>query len=258
MHIGFRQSAKRGLSTQPVFPYSGCAPVPRRQGNPIDDRTKLKAPPMRAGRASPERFAALWQRCVDSPPSPRSDVVYADLCARLGEPGRAFHNLGHIDDCLHRFDDVAPRLIDRDAVELGLWFHDAVYQPGDPNNERRSAELFLTQSEGARPVLRRRVAALVLTTKRDRTPRSSDCKFIDDIDLAGFGAPWEEFMANGVLLRHEFARQTDAEYNRGLVAFLTSLRRRARFFRTDYFAQRLEAQARHNLDRLLAQIAPGR
>jgi len=213
---------------------------------------------MRAGRASPERFSALWQRCVASPPSPAADTVYADLCARLGEPGRAFHNLGHIDDCLRRFDEVSSRLVDRDAVELGLWFHDAVYQPGDPNNERRSAELILAQTQGARPVFRRRVAALILTTKRDRTPRGNDCKFIDDIDLAGFGAPWDEFMANGQLLRNEFARQTDADYNRGLAAFLMSLRRRARFFRTDYFAQRLEKQARHNLDRLLAQIAPGR
>jgi len=176
----------------------------------------------------------------------------------MGSRGRAFHNLGHIDDCLRRFDEIAPRLDDRDAVELGLWFHDVVYEPGDPTNERRSAELFLKQSVGARSILRRRVTALILTTKRDRTPRNNDCKFIDDIDLAGFGAPWDEFMRNGALLRDEFAKQSDADYNRGLGSFLVSLRRRPRFFRTDYFAERLEAQARSNVDRLLAQLAPGR
>lgn len=213
---------------------------------------------MEVGRANASRFAALWQRCVDSPPSPDAATVYADLCSRMNSPGRRFHNLGHIDDCLRRFDEVARHLDDRDAVELGLWFHDAVYVPGDPTNERRSAELFLRQSAGARGVLRRRVTALILTTKRDRTPRSNDSKFIDDIDLAGFGASWDEFMRNGELLRNEFAKQSDADYNRGLSSFLLSLRRRARFFRTDYFAQRLERQARRNVDRLLAQIAPGR
>ena len=146
-------------------------------------------------------------------------------------------------------------LDDRDAVELALWFHDAVYDPGDPTNERRSAELFLKHSAGARAHFRRRVSALILTTRRNRTPRSNDCKFIDDIDLAGFGSPWDDFMYNGNLLRREFALQSDKDYYRGLTAFLGLLRRRPRFFRTDWFAERFEAQAQENLDRLLADIA---
>jgi predicted metal-dependent HD superfamily phosphohydrolase len=65
-------------------------------------------------------------------------------------------------------------------------------------------------------------------------------------------------MRNGALLRQEFAKQTESEYNRGLAGFLAALRRRSRFFRTDYFAQRLETQARRNVDKLLAQIAPAK
>lgn len=229
----------------------------RSEATVSDDRTRRVAPD-RAGRATPERFAAVWGRCVRSQLSQGAAEVYADLAARLGEPGRHFHNLGHIDDCLRRFDGVASQLDDRDAVEIGLWFHDAVYVPGDPANERRSADLFLCHASGAHPRFRRRVEALILTTRRDRTPRGNDCKFIDDIDLAGFGSSWDEFMRNGALLRREFARQTDAEYNRGLAAFLSLLRRRRRFFRTDHFARRLETRARSNLDRLLAQIAPAK
>jgi predicted metal-dependent HD superfamily phosphohydrolase len=212
---------------------------------------------MRTGRADANRFGALWRRCVASPPSPDGAHAYADLRARLGNSGRAFHNLGHIDDCLRHFDEVTPLLDDRDAVEVALWFHDAVYDPGDPTNERRSAELFLQQSSGARANFRRRVCAMILTTRRNRTPRSNDCKFVDDIDLAGFGAPWEEFMRNGRLLRREFAQQSDSDYYRGLGTFLSALRRRPRFFRTDYFADRYEAQAHANLERLLADIEQG-
>jgi len=210
---------------------------------------------MRIGRADGTRFGAVWRRCVDSPPSPEAETVYDELRTRLGEQGRQFHNMGHIDDCLARFDEVSRYLDDPDAVEMGLWFHDAVYVPGDPENERRSAALFLSHAAGATPSFRRRVGALVLTTRRNRTPRSNDCKFIDDIDLAGFGSPWEEFMHNGGLLRREFASQSDADYYRGLTGFLTSLRRRPRFFRTDWFARRYEKQAQENLTRLLADIA---
>jgi len=209
---------------------------------------------MRIGRANGTRFAALWRRCVASPPSPAGGEVYADLFKRLGEPGRKFHNIGHIDDCLGRLDEVKAHLDDPDAVELALWFHDAVYVPGDPTNERRSAELFLSHAAGAPGPFRRRVTALVLTTRRNRTPRDNDCRFIDDIDLAGFGSPWDEFMHNGDLLRREFASQSDADYYRGLASFLASLRRRPRFFRTDWFAKRYETQAQRNIVRLLDDI----
>ena len=209
---------------------------------------------MRIGRANGTRFGALWRRCVASPPSPDASSVYGDLCARLQEPDRKFHNIGHIDDCLHRLDEVRAHLQDPDAVEVALWFHDAVYVPGDASNERRSAELFLTQATGAAPLFRRRVSALILTTRRNRTPRDNDCRFIDDIDLAGFGSPWEEFMRNGDLLRREFASQSDDDYYRGLGSFLTSLRRRPRLFRTDWFARRYEVQAQRNLVRLLDDI----
>jgi predicted metal-dependent HD superfamily phosphohydrolase len=210
---------------------------------------------MKITRATAERFGTLWRRCVASPPSPDAAAVYADLRDRLGGRGRAFHNLGHIDDCLRRFDEVAPRLADRDAVEVALWFHDAVYEPGNAENERRSAQLFLDQSVGALPQFRRRVCALILTTQRARAPRTNDCKFIDDIDLAGFGASWEDFMRNGERLRREFASLSDSDYYRGLSSFLAALRRRPQFFRTDYFVERYEKQARDNLDRLLALIA---
>ncbi|MFO1303681.1 MAG: hypothetical protein U1F54_08105 [Burkholderiales bacterium] len=213
---------------------------------------------MRIGRANGTRFGEVWRRCADSPPSPSDSIVYGDLRTRLSEKFRLFHNLGHIDDCLARFDEVSAHLDDPDAVELALWFHDAIYVPGDPTNERQSAGLFLTHAAGTAPAFRRRVCALVLTTRRNRTPRSNDCKFIDDIDLAGFGASWDEFMYNGGLLRREFAAQSDADYYRGLSSFIHALKRRPRFFRTDWFARRYEKQAQDNLTRLLAEIAAAR
>ncbi len=197
------------------------------------------------------RFAALWHRRVASPPSPDAAVVGKQLRALLGAPERRFHNLDHIRECLRQFDIVAALLADPDAVELALWFHDAEYMPGDPTNERRSAELFLQLSAGAAPVLRRRVCGLILATRHVSVARTSDRRFIEDIDLAGFGSPWEQFMHNGDLLRLEFAQQSDAQYYAGQVAFLEQLARRPVFFATDWYRERYEARARDNLRRLL-------
>jgi predicted metal-dependent HD superfamily phosphohydrolase len=208
--------------------------------------------------ADSRRFGALWRRCVPSPPSPDADAVFAELVRSLRASNRHFHNLEHIRECVRRVDEVAPRLDDPDAVELALWFHDVIYTAGDPTNERRSAELFLRLATGAQPALRRRVSGLILATRHHGVPRTNDRRYVEDIDLVGFGAPWGKFMRNGDLLRLEFAQQADVEYYAGQVAFLARLARRPAFFATDYFRRRFEARAQENLSRLLAlRVAEG-
>lgn len=198
------------------------------------------------------RFAAVWNRCVERPASPPGDEVYAALARRLGAPDRRFHNLDHIRECLHHLDRVAPLVRDRDAMELALWFHDAEYAPGDASNERRSAELFAGLGAGAPTLLRRRVVGLILATRHRKPARTHDRRFIEDIDLIGFGAPWDKFMHNGELLRDEFASQSDDRYYKGQVAFLAMLERRPVFFLTDFFRERYEQTAQQNIRRLLA------
>jgi predicted metal-dependent HD superfamily phosphohydrolase len=201
---------------------------------------------------SAQRFAQLWSRCVASPPSPDGPAVHAQLSALYRGSDRRFHNLRHIAGCIGQVDEIAHLLVDRDAVELALWFHDAVYVPGASDNERRSARLFLDLSTGASERLRRRVCRLILATRHCREVRGNDARFVVDIDLSGFGAPWNEFMRKGDVLREEYAGLSDAQYYAGQVAFIAGLRRRKpAFFATDYYRERYEATAQQNLARLL-------
>jgi predicted metal-dependent HD superfamily phosphohydrolase len=148
-------------------------------------------------------------------------------------------------------DEVAPLLHDRDAVEMALWFHDAIYVPGAADNERRSAKLFADRATGIDAIFGRRVCALILATRHTGRVQGRDRAFTVDIDLAGFGAPWEEFMRQGDALRAEFHSQDDAQYYAGQIAFLKRLQQRRRFFATDYFRIRHEHAAQENLARLL-------
>ena len=200
------------------------------------------------------RFAEVWERRIASPPSPDAETVYGELRRRYDEPFRQYHNLHHILDCLRLCDEVASLLVDRDAVELALWFHDAVYDTGTSTNELRSAELFLTMSPGASFLFRHRVCDHILATRHSTTVRDPDRRFLVDIDLSGFGAPWEEFMRNGALLREESSGQNDIKYHHGQVAFLSRLQERRHFFATEYFRARFESNARENLRRVLAEL----
>ena len=42
----------------------------------------------------------------------------------------AIATLDHVRHCLEEFDRVAALMDDPDAVEIALWFHDAVYRSG--------------------------------------------------------------------------------------------------------------------------------
>lgn len=203
----------------------------------------------------PLRFEALWQRCVTSPPSPPGSEVFAELHDRYTAPYRRFHNLDHIHDCLHRVDEVAQLLNDPGAVELAIWFHDAVYDVGSTTNERRSAEMFIAMSAGAPFGLRHRVCSLIMATRHARKVQGNDRSFMVDIDLSGFGAPWDDFMESGARLREEASSISEDQYHVGQVGFLDRLRRRQYFFATEYFRDRYEATARQNLRRLLADLA---
>jgi predicted metal-dependent HD superfamily phosphohydrolase len=201
-----------------------------------------------------ERFKAVWQRCVASPPSPRAAAVYSDLHGLYTAPCRRFHNLDHITDCLRWADELAPLLQDPDAVEMALWFHDAIYDVGTTTNERRSAEMFLAHSSGASFGFRHRVCSLIMATRHAHRVHGNDRSYMVDIDLSGFGAPWDVFMANGARLREESAAVSDAQYHAGQVFFLSRLQRRPQFFATEYFRDRYEAVARENLRRVLDEL----
>ncbi len=201
------------------------------------------------------RFERLWRRCIASPPSPSGAEVYAQLTRLLGASYRRYHTLEHIHDCLRRLDRVASLLDDPDAVELGLWFHDAIYEMDSGTNEQQSAELFEKLAKGADPAFRRRVCGLIMATRHRGGERNHDRRYMVDIDLAGFGASWDEFMRNGVLLREESPKKSDTQYHSGQVSFLQRLQRRRHFFATEYFRDRYEAKARANLRRLLEDLA---
>lgn len=197
------------------------------------------------------RFAPLWDRAVVHASHDGRDA-YAALERLLGARNRHFHNFEHIRDCVERVDEVAPLLGSADSVELALWFHDAVLDPGARDNERRSAELFADLSAGAATSFRHRIVRLILATAHGASTMYGDRAYVVDIDLAGLGAPWDEFMRKGDLLRREALSQSDDDYYGKQVTFLQRLLDRRWLYATDYFRTTYEGLARANLTHLLA------
>ena len=65
----------------------------------------------------------------------------ATLQRRYGGGGRHYHNWDHIRALLAHAASVRDSLADPGAVELAIYFHDAVYNPLSRQNETKSAAL---------------------------------------------------------------------------------------------------------------------
>ena len=203
------------------------------------------------------RFAALWTRCCTDTDTD-TDAIHAMLCARHAEPQRHYHSLEHIRHCLREF-DIAPLPQDgRDCVEMALWFHDAIYQPGARDNEHASAELFEQCATGRMSAnFVAEVRRLIMATTHREPSHECWAAWMTDIDLSSFGVDWPRFLRESRQVREEFGAQSDADYYARHIEFLSGFLTRERLYQTEHFFARYETAARANIHRLLAMLAAG-
>ena len=187
--------------------------------------------------------------------TPRPELV-AEILARWDAPHRAYHNRQHLSECFATWDTVRGLARQPAAVELALWFHDAVYDPQRHDNEARSATWAAQElaAAGAPPALQERVAALVLATCHREPPPDGDAALLVDVDLAILGAPASRFDQYEAQIRAEYAWVPEVGFRAARGRILERLLARPRLFATPALASRLEVQARANLTRALARL----
>ena len=200
-----------------------------------------------------ERFHETWDRCSDgvSDPSP----VWRVLQYRYAEPHRYYHTLGHIAQCLNELDSARGMIKKFDATELAIWFHDVIYVYGAKDNEELSAVAFHEFADGnMAPELVDRVDELIIATKHTGAALDKGAAFMVDIDLSGFGLPWDGYLADSDALRLEAPEVSDEQYYAGKLRFLGGLQGWDSLFQTDHFRGRLEARAQTNIARYSGQL----
>lgn len=189
-------------------------------------------------------------------PLPADATLLRSLCARYDEPHRHYHTLQHLDACLRHLASLRSLAQRPDEVAFALWFHDAIYDIGAADNERRSADWARTAllEHGGAPDVADRIHALIMVTRHDQPPQSIDQQVLLDVDLAILGAPPDVFAAyEQQIVREYHAVPTDAfrsNRRRILQGFLD----RPRIYHTEAFLQAREAQARSNLARSVALL----
>lgn len=196
-------------------------------------------------------FMELWLGVAEDDPA-NAEHVFRALMDHYAEPGRHYHTLNHVDHCLGQARLVVGMLPDVNALNLAIWFHDAIYDSRAGDNEARSAALFRDVAGHVMPIdLVDDVDRLVLVTQSGQVPRRADESFMVDIDLSSFGLPWDPFLSDSLAVRAERPHLSDDQYAVQQSRFLTALLRRDAVYSTDFFRARYELVARSNISRYL-------
>jgi predicted metal-dependent HD superfamily phosphohydrolase len=199
------------------------------------------------------RFGALVERLGGD--ARAAGQTFEKIGAAWGETTRRYHDRQHLAECLHQLDLSDAGGASRDIVELALWFHDAVYVAGAPDNEESSAKLLLEESGRLRldRATAEKAAALVRATAHEAPagePGPEEALMLD-IDLSILGADPLRFMEYEYAIEEEFENVPRLRFRIGRGRFLASLLARPTIFRTDSFRVRYEAAARAQLSALL-------
>ena len=186
------------------------------------------------------------------------EEILAELRARYAEPGRVYHAWPHIAAMLARAASLAPA--DPRAFEIAILFHDAVYDPRAPDNERQSAALMRRLLAGrCEAAVLDRAEALILATETHRLPVGdaglrADAALFLDLDLAVLAGDAAAFAAYDAAIRREYAHVPEAEYRAGRRAVLQRFLARERIFLSAALGPEAEAVARRNLARAIAAL----
>jgi predicted metal-dependent HD superfamily phosphohydrolase len=221
------------------------------------------------------RWQALWQRLGVEDAALQG--AGRQLINRYTE-GRFYHTEEHLQSVLAQL-DWAKGALERsgeleglspaqrqklfDTVEIAIWYHDAVYNPQENDNEARSRDLFLEDAKkfGLPEDVTRDAARLIDLTAHHKDAKTLMERLMTDCDLAVLGARPAVFNQYGAGVREEYAHVPPKVYKTERQKILEGFLDQPSVFKTAAFRQAFEAQAKRNLGaaiNCLAATTPGR
>ncbi len=175
---------------------------------------------------------------------------FDNLVAMYSQNHRHYHNLEHIAEMLKVAGRLRKFAENSNAVQLAVWYHDAVYDPKQRDNEAKSADFAKNVLEelGVSSPMIATVTNLILATAHATSHElNADVRVLLDVDLAILGSGDTRYARYAADIRREYAWVPDAEYAAARVAVLDGFLARQRVYHTDIMFLEGEGSARRNM-----------
>ena len=188
-----------------------------------------------------------------------SEQLWNEVKTAYSNQKRYYHNLHHLEHLLNELSAVKEKIHDWNVLLFSLFYHDLVYNPLRRDNEERS--IIITENRLATiDVPSDKIDACkkqILATKAHEKTEDNDTNFFIDADLSILGQDWNGYQNYVADIRKEYSLYADNLYYPGRKAVVQHFLQTDRIFKTDYFFEKYETQARQNLQHELQNIEQG-
>ncbi len=205
--------------------------------------------------AAPEPELELaWQRHIGG-----DRRLLDGLLSRHREKQRRYHTATHVAWVIRHIEELAAvEHVDHlDEVVAAAFYHDAVYEPTHPANERASARLArrdLTTLGWSNERAERVAAMIEATAHADSGLPVGDTAILLDADLAILGSDPAAYSTYVASVRAEFRHVDDDAWRAGRASVVQGFADRAAIYTTTTARGRWEQRARANLAAELAAL----
>lgn len=183
--------------------------------------------------------------------------LWAEIKQQYDAPQRWYHTLLHLEHLLQLLTAAKDKIVQWDTLLFTLFYHDIVYSPLKGDNEAKSAVLAqerLSLLNVPQPYIQSCVQQ-ILATKKHEEVAQADTNYFTDADLGILGQDWRSYQSYYHNVRKEYQIYPDFMYKPGRKKVLQHFLAMPRIYKTDWFYNQFETQARLNLQQELTLLA---
>ena len=182
--------------------------------------------------------------------------LWLEIFTKYSEPKRKYHTISHLEYILLEINSVRLMIADWETVLFAVYYHDIIYKATSSTNEEDSAKLARQRltTIGFPADKIEKCVQMILATKLHQLSTDEDTNLLIDADLAILGQHPYEYQRYTSGLREEYAIYPDFMYNGVRKKVLQHFLEMERIFKTPYFFEKYEQQARLNIEEELADL----
>jgi len=167
---------------------------------------------------------------------------------------RHYHNLEHLENMLSELNKIKLEVKNLDCLLFAIYYHDIIYKSTKSNNEHQSALIFNNRIAKTSFDKLSECMSQIKATKEHKISDDNDTNILLDIDLSVLGKKPEEYKKYSESIRKEYHIYPDFMYRRGRKKVLKSILELDFIYKTAFFKQEYEIQAKENLKLEIKQL----
>lgn len=182
--------------------------------------------------------------------------LWTEIEKNYSSKKRHYHTLEHLDNLFSQLTDVKSEIQNWETVLFTLFYHDIIYNSIKSDNEEKSAE-FAEKRMKQISVSNDKIELCkkqILATKSHIKSTDSDTNYFTDADLSVLGQNWETYLLYYKNVRKEYSIYPTLVYNPGRKKVLNHFLSMDRIFKTDFFYNKFEIQAKKNLQQEIESL----